>query len=353
MKKAIYYLSVFFTVSVVVIGGIMSSTGMTESTRLNGEGCVCHNPSADQNVTVRIWGPTQVTPGSTNSYFVSVKGGPAVKAGFNTAVKFGTLAVGEPGVLKIGNELTQSTPKSFSTADSVYWAFSYTAPQTIGYDTLYATGNSVNGDGIPTSLDRWNFSPNFAVQVMQVVPVELTSLTAKAVSRDVVLEWATASETNNSHFIIEKKNGYSWSVIGKIDGKGTTTSRSEYRFADLNAATGVNIYRLKQVDHSGAFEYSFEVEADVTAPAGYELAQNYPNPFNPSTVIRYALPVAGSVTITVYNSLGEAVKTLVNASKEAGQHEVSFDASDIPSGFYFYRLQSGNTSVTRKMVLSK
>ncbi len=353
MKKAIYYLSVFFAVSVVVVGGIMSSTGMTESTRLNGEGCVCHNPSADQNVTVRIWGPTQVSPGSTNSYFVSVKGGPAVKAGFNTAVKFGTLAAGEPGVLKIANELTQSTPKAFSSADSVYWSFSYTAPQTTGYDTLYATGNSVNGDGIPTSLDKWNFSPNFTVQVMQVVPVELTSLTARAVSRDVVLEWATATETNNSHFIIEKKNGNSWSAIGKVDGKGTTTGRSEYRFSDQSAAPGVNTYRLKQVDHSGAFEYSFEVEVEVTAPAGYELAQNFPNPFNPSTVINFALPAAGFVNISVYNSTGEKVAELINGNLAAGDHSAKFDAGSLPSGLYFYRLQAGNTSVTKKMVLSK
>ncbi len=353
MKKAIYYLSVFFTVTIVVMGGIMSSTGMTETTRLNGEGCVCHNPSADQNVTVRIWGPTQVSPGSTNSYFVSVKGGPAVKAGFNTAVKFGTLAAGEPGVLKIGNELTQSTPKSFSTVDSVYWTFSYTAPQTTGYDTLYATGNSVNGDNIPTSLDRWNFSPNFAVQVMQVVPVELTSLTARAVSRDVVLEWATASETNNSHFVVEKKNGNGWNAIGKVDGNGTTTGKSDYRFTDLNTTTGANTYRLKQVDHSGAFEYSYEVEVDVTAPAGFELAQNFPNPFNPSTVIRFALPVAGSVNIAVYNSTGEKVAELFNGTLEAGDHSVKFEAANLPSGLYFYRLQAGNTSVTKKMVLSK
>ncbi len=353
MKRAIYYLSVFVFVSAVVVGGIMSSNGMTEATRLNGEGCVCHNPSADPTVTVSIWGPTQVTTGSTNSYFISIKGGPAVKAGFNTAARFGSLDVTDASVLKIGNELTQSTPRVFGGADSVSWSFSYTAPQTTGFDTLYATGNSVNGDGIPTSLDKWNFSPNFAVQVMQVVPVELTSFTARVVGRDVVLEWATVTETNNSHFIVEKKEGNAWSSIGKIDGNGTTTQKHGYTFSDNGTKPGINIYRLKQVDFSGAFEYSSSVEAEVSLPGGFELSQNFPNPFNPSTVIGYYLPVEGNVTLTVYNAVGEVVKTLTRGVKTAGYHQVEFTAVELPSGIYFYRLEAGGVSLTRKMILSK
>ena len=353
MKRTIYYLSVFFFVSVVLVAGIMSSNGMTEATRLNGEGCVCHNPSADPNVTVRIWGPAQVTTGSTNSYFVSIKGGPAVKAGFNTAARFGSLDVNDASVLKVGNELTQSTPRVFGGADSVYWTFSYTAPQTTGFDTLYATGNSVNGDGIPTALDKWNFSPNFAVQVMQVVPVELTSFTARVVGRDVVLEWATATETNNSHFVVERKEGNVWTAIGKIDGKGTTTQKQGYTFSDNNTKPGKSSYRLKQVDFSGAFEYSSTVEAEVSLPGGFELSRNFPNPFNPVTVIRYTLPVDGNVTLTVYNSTGEVVKTLVNGVQTAGSHQIEFSAAELPSGIYFYRLEAGGVSLTRKMILSK
>ncbi len=353
MKRVIYYLSVFVFVSAAVVAGIMSSNGMTEATRLNGEGCVCHNSSSDPNVTVRIWGPTQVTTGSTNSYFVSIKGGPAVKAGFNTAARIGTLAANDASVLKIGSELTQSTPKVFGSADSVFWTFSYTAPQTTGFDTLYATGNSVNGDGIPTALDKWNFSPNFPVQVMQVVPVELTSFTARVVGRDVVLEWATATETNNSHFIVEKKEGNAWTAIGKIDGNGTTTQKKTYTFSDNNAKSGKNSYRLKQVDFSGAFEYSSMVDAEVALPGGFELSQNFPNPFNPSTVVRFALPVAGFVNISVYNSAGEKVAELLNGNLETGEHSVKFEAGNLPSGLYFYRLQAGDVSLTKKMILSK
>ena len=89
---------------------------------------------------------------------------------------------------------------------------------------------------------------------------------------------------------------------------------------------------------------------DVT---DYRLEQNYPNPFNPETVVRYALPVAGEVVITVYNSLGQMVMTLVNGAQEAGIHQVTFNAANLPSGLYFYKLESGTYSAVNKMIFLK
>jgi len=74
-------------------------------------------------------------------------------------------------------------------------------------------------------------------------------------------------------------------------------------------------------------------------PASIELAQNYPNPFNPSTTIRYTLPRRSQVTLTMYSTLGQKVATLVNGEVEAGYHEVAFNAADLASGVYFYRMQ--------------
>jgi hypothetical protein len=88
-------------------------------------------------------------------------------------------------------------------------------------------------------------------------------------------------------------------------------------------------------------------------PMQYALHQNYPNPFNPSTNIRYELKADGFTKLSVYNILGEKVTDLVNARQTAGVYEVRFDASALPSGIYFYRLESGSYVQTSKMVLMK
>ena len=88
-------------------------------------------------------------------------------------------------------------------------------------------------------------------------------------------------------------------------------------------------------------------------PAGYSLSQNFPNPFNPTTVIRYQLPAAGYVTLKVYDVLGRRVATLVSGKQASGMHDVEFDGSRFASGVYFYRLEAGTFSKTRKMLLLK
>ena len=86
-------------------------------------------------------------------------------------------------------------------------------------------------------------------------------------------------------------------------------------------------------------------------PERIALEQNYPNPFNPSTTIRYGLPTRSHVTLTVFNTLGQQVATLVQREEEAGYHEAVFDASGLASGEYLYRLQAGEFVLTRKLVL--
>ncbi len=80
---------------------------------------------------------------------------------------------------------------------------------------------------------------------------------------------------------------------------------------------------------------------------------NYPNPFNPTTTIHYSIPESGIVKLVVYNSLGEQVETLVNEYKDADNFQVEFDASELNSGIYFYRLQSQGFAETKKMILIK
>jgi len=89
------------------------------------------------------------------------------------------------------------------------------------------------------------------------------------------------------------------------------------------------------------------------SPNSYSLNQNYPNPFNPSTTISYTLKNAGLTKISIYNSLGEIVESLVNENQSAGSHNVNFSAVNLPSGMYFYTLSCGNFTQTNKMILMK
>jgi hypothetical protein len=85
----------------------------------------------------------------------------------------------------------------------------------------------------------------------------------------------------------------------------------------------------------------------------FELSQNYPNPFNPATKIKFELPKDGHVTLIVYNMLGQEVKVLINEFKEAGYYSIDFNAEELLSGMYFYKLESGSFSQVKKMTLLK
>lgn len=192
------------------------------------------------------------------------------------------------------------------------------------------------------------------------IPVELTSLTADVSGNQVTLNWKTATEINNSGFSIERKlkGGSNWEQVSFIKGKGTTTEPSSYSFSDKNLKVGSYNYRLKQIDFDGKASYSREIETEITAPKDYALYQNFPNPFNPVTTIKYSIPETGvgrdvSVRLKIFDILGNEVTTLVNEQKQPGYYEVQFDASQLASGTYIYRLEAGNFVSSRKLLLLK
>ena len=186
-----------------------------------------------------------------------------------------------------------------------------------------------------------------------IVPVELTSFSALTNKNDVVLNWQTATETNNQGFEIQRSGGGDYRSIGFIDGHGTTTEIQSYTFIDENVSPGEYSYRLKQMDYDGTTEYSSIVEVEITQPIEYSLSQNYPNPFNPSTTIAYSILKDGLVTLKVYDVLGEEVVTLINEVQSAGTRNITFYASELSSGVYYYQLVSGGFISTKKLILMK
>ena len=200
-------------------------------------------------------------------------------------------------------------------------------------------------------------------QAVLEIPVELTSFNVSVIRDDVKLNWATASETNNNGFEIQR--AFIHDEFGKspfapivfVEGHGTTTEPKTYSYSDNQLKSGVYYYRLKQKDFDGTFEYSQEVMVEVRTPSEFSLLQNYPNPFNPATTIEYSLAEQAEVSIFIYSILGEKIMSLVNMNKEAGYHKYHFNAAELPSGVYVYQLHAKGNNKTfiqsKKMTLIK
>lgn len=169
-----------------------------------------------------------------------------------------------------------------------------------------------------------------------------------------------------SYNVYRKFDNGNWSLIANVMGNEYTDDEVTFMCPEcpVNATVHYKVTALSQLQES---DYSNEVSADVLAKLHkettddetnrkvytYSLSQNYPNPFNPSTTISYSIKEAGLVQLKVFDILGKEVTELVNKNQEPGNYNLTFDASNLPSGIYFYRLTSGNYSAIKKLILLK
>lgn len=236
---------------------------------------------------------------------------------------------------------------------------------------LHLTAAS-NGDwdlrGMPISQVRFDIDGNprsllfpykGAHEASISLPVELTSFAATQNGTNVVIDWATATETNNMGFDVERStDGISFAKIGFVKGAGTTTSAQSYKFTDESAFAGKNYYRLRQIDMNGEFTYTDAIEVDLMLAGDFVIYQNYPNPFNPSTTIKFNLPSMAKVNITVFDIMGSEVASILDKEMTQGSHSVEFNASNLASGSYLYTITATTTDgkmfkESRKMQLLK
>lgn len=190
------------------------------------------------------------------------------------------------------------------------------------------------------------------------LPVELKSLSATTQIDKVILTWQTATEINNYGFEIERKlaadgNNKNFTKIGFVNGNGNSNLLIDYIFTDNNVKPGKYLYRLKQIDNNGNFNYSNNIEVEINNIISYKLEQNYPNPFNPETKIKYGIEKTGFVSLKVYDILGKEVTSLVNQVQNEGEYEITFNAANFSTGIYILSLNSGNFRLNRKMILIK
>ncbi|MBP9122549.1 MAG: T9SS type A sorting domain-containing protein [Ignavibacteriaceae bacterium] len=191
--------------------------------------------------------------------------------------------------------------------------------------------------------------------LLNVVPVEFVSFSATSQNGKVDLAWQTASETNNKGFEVERSlDNKNFTVVGYVDGRGTTTQTSVYNFSDKFDVNGTVYYRLKQIDFDGTTAFSNTIEVESNLITGFEMFQNYPNPFNPSTTIKFTVAETGMASLKVFNVTGELVANLFNQTVEKGTvYTVNFDASKLNSGVYFAQLSQGSNVKNIKLILNK
>jgi hypothetical protein len=216
--------------------------------------------------------------------------------------------------------------------------------------------DDIDGDGRDAIFPYMGADEN----LQNPLPVELVSFSAEVRENEIVLRWATASETDNYGFEVQRQSAeLDWNKIGFVAGHGTTTQAQVYQFTDAAVQPGSYRYRLKQIDTDGSFSFSGELLVELSQPATFALAQNYPNPFNPETFIRYQLAESGKVELAIFNVRGERVRTLIHEDKPAGYYLVRWDGKNdagktLSSGTYFYMLNiDGKTLFSKQMLLIK
>ncbi len=221
------------------------------------------------------------------------------------------------------------------------------------------SGNNITVKVFTTYNSSLNLAPS--------VPQNLKSLWY---NNHPKITWEANIEPDFNHYeIYKKKNSSTYNFFANT----TNTNYVDYTETKYSPRSGNKIYisyKVKAVDNSnkkslltpssisfavnGGIEKTAFNENDTNVDLSvYKLYPNYPNPFNPTTQINYQIPKDGYVNLTIYNMLGQKVFTLVNEQQTVGIYSVEFNASNLPSGVYVYKLQAGEFNATKKMLLTK
>ena len=196
-----------------------------------------------------------------------------------------------------------------------------------GYQILPTFGNACKS--------RWN------IITVPAVNMQPTATSITFYYEDDELGSNTESALEAWHSM----NADTWAMV--------STPANIVRDADGNSITLTNVPLFGNYGFASSTPVSVKRDNEVVLPTEYSLYQNYPNPFNPSTKIRFSVPTTSYVSLKIYDLLGRDISMLTSQTLTAGTYEMKFDGSSLTSGIYFYRLQAGGFSETRKFVLQK
>ena len=200
------------------------------------------------------------------------------------------------------------------------------------------------------------------------LPVELAFFNAGTYKGQMVLKWATESETENQGFRIDRRKSSTedWELIAdhtkdpKLEGQGNSTSRTDYSYYDKTAKPGVKYdYRLTDIPYTSAYQPNSIVLEDIQLRIEkFMLHKNFPNPFNPATTIGYELPKNSDVQIKIIDVNGREVQSWTHQDQDEGYHEMVWAGVDhagkpVSAGLYLLTVQAGKNFQSRKLLLLK
>lgn len=213
--------------------------------------------------------------------------------------------------------------------------------------------NSVTSTGLTSISGIFGMATPWSPKRMSIA---VTMALYDAQTKNSVMQFTTPLIPNEEGFYIERTSNPSekiWDPVGQV----AYQTSANYGFSERLPEAGVYFYRIFAIGNDGLMYESdpFSITASAS-PIAFGLEQNYPNPFSingSATTISYQIPELSRVVLKVFDVHQREVATLVNEEKIGGRHSVNFDASNLPSGVYFYRLQSGKYSQTRRMTIMK
>ena len=224
-------------------------------------------------------------------------------------------------------------------------------------------------EGTPTTNDQFHvcvkvdpaFLTNLAVHTVVSAPGQIGDFWFQTNESNGVPSAAVAYDTWHWQKIVVENNTVSVTAWADGEAMPDTASYSYEALTTTEAPTfilvGVTDDDSSSVQVGGVWynetPAGLEISDEAPIATRFELGQNYPNPFNPTTHIRFNIPETANTKLTVFNVMGEKVATLVNSVMQAGGHTVSWNASSMPTGVYFYQLESANFSQTKKLLLVK
>lgn len=247
------------------------------------------------------------------------------------------------------------------------WDFITTVPavQDSLYNVIVPTLADSNENGMYMSVfvvrahtaniqEHWATNADSGYSIDNLSPEKVGGLLADVINNtDIQLDWDESTDADFSHY-----NIYRGEEPGFLP-ENLLASTTLPSYLDENVEQKTWYYKISAVDFNGnEGPFSDEVSVLVTrlqqleaVVKVFDLKQNYPNPFNPLTIIRYQLPKAAQVKITIFNTRGQKLSMLVSEQQNPGYHQVTWDASGYASGIYYYTIQAGDYVKTRKMLL--
>jgi hypothetical protein len=221
-----------------------------------------------------------------------------------------------------------------------------------------ATGPSAPGATAPLrgplTMKAAGGTPRFTLRIDpggRALPVELADFEAQTDGQTARLTWTTASETNNAGFEVERKTDAGFETVGFVEGAGTTSTPQDYRYRIQGLGYGTHAFRLRQVDQSGAAQYSETVTAAVRLDEAFEVGTPHPNPFRTRATVTMTVREAQKVRATLYDVLGRRVKEVHNGTLPAQKtHTFRWEGDRLSAGVYFLRVKGDTFSAVRRVV---